>query len=68
MDVHAREPVVPDKTPLGAVRDMSLLAVDVLLGEPEIDHVYRLVSRLETDNAISQLDVSVQNPTRVHKL
>ena len=68
MDVHAREPVVPDKTPLGAVRDMSLLAVDVLLREPEIDHVYRLVSRLETDNAISQLDVPVQNPTRVHKL
>ena len=68
MDVHAREPVVPDKTPLGAVRDVSLLAVNVLLGEPEIDHVYRLVSRLETDNAISQLDVPVQNPTRVHKL
>jgi hypothetical protein len=26
------------------------------------------VSRLETDNAISQLDIPVQNPTRVHKL
>ena len=59
MDVHAREPIVPDKTPLGAVRDVPLLVVDVSLRKPEIDHVYRLVSRLEANDAVSELHVPV---------
>jgi hypothetical protein len=44
MDVHAGEPVVPDKTPLLAVSNVFLLAVNILLCKSKVDHVYRLVS------------------------
>jgi hypothetical protein len=57
VDVHAREPIVPDETSLCAVCDVSLLVVEISLRKPEIDHVYRLMSRLEANDAIPQLHV-----------
>jgi hypothetical protein len=68
MDVHAGEPVVPNKTPLCAVRNVSLLAVNVSLCKAKVDHVYRFLSWLEANDEISQLDVPVQYAARVHKL
>lgn len=68
MDIHAREPIVPDETSFGAVCDVPLLAVEVSLRKPEIDHVYRLVSWLEANNAIAELHVPVQHTSRVHEL
>lgn len=68
MDVHAREPIVPDKTSLSAVRDVPLLVVKVPLRKAKIDHVYHLVSRLKADDAISELYIPVQYALRVHKL
>jgi hypothetical protein len=57
MDVHAGEPVVPDKTSLLSVRDVSLLVVDVSLCKAKVDHVYHVLSWLEANDEISQLDV-----------
>lgn len=68
MDVHAREPIVSDKTVLSAVRDVPLLVVEVPLRKAKIDHVYHLVSRLKADDAISELYIPVQDALRVHKL
>ena len=68
MDVHAREPIVPDKTALSAVRDVPLLVVEVPLRKAKIDHVYHLVSRLKADDAISELYIPVQDAPRVNKL
>ena len=68
MDVHAREPIVPDKTALSAVRDVPRLVVEVPLRKAKIDHVYHLVSRLKADDAISELYIPVQYAPRVHKL
>ena len=47
---------------------MPLLAVEVSLRKPEIDHVYRLVSWFEANNAIAELHVPVQHTSRVHEL
>jgi hypothetical protein len=68
VDVHAREIIVPNETALSAVRDMLLPVVEVPLRKAKINHVYRLVVWLATDNAVSKLDVSMQNATGVHKL
>lgn len=59
VDVHAREPIVPDEASFGAVCDVPLLAVEVSLRKPEIDHVYRLVSWLEANDTIAELHVTV---------
>ena len=68
MDVYAREIIVPNETALSAVRDVLLLVVEVSLRKAKINHVYRLVFWLATDNTVSKLDVSVQDATGVHKL
>jgi len=68
MNVHAREIIVPNETPLGAVCDVLLPVVKVPLRKAKINHVYRLVFWLATDNAVSELDISVQHATRVHTL
>jgi hypothetical protein len=68
MNVHAREIIVPNETPLSAVCDVLLLVVEVPLRKAKINHVYRLVFGFATDNAVPKLDVSVQHATRVHKL
>lgn len=68
MNVHAREIIVPHETPLSAVCDVLLPAVEVPLRKAKINHVYRLVFWLATDNAVPELDVSVQHATRVHQL
>jgi hypothetical protein len=68
MDVHAREPIVPDKAPLGAVRDVPLLVVEVSLRKAKIDHVYHLLSCLEAHDTIPELYIPVQHASRVHKL
>lgn len=68
VDVHAREPIVPDETSFGAVCDVPLLAVEVSLREAEIDHVYRLVFWLEANDEIAKLHVPVQHASRVHEL
>lgn len=68
VNVHAREIVVPNETALSAVCDVLLSVVKVSLRKAKINHVYRLVFWLATDNAVSKLDISMQHATRVHKL
>jgi hypothetical protein len=68
MDVHAREPIVSDKTPLGAVRDVPLLVVEVSLRKSKIDHVYHILSWLKANDTIPELYIPVQHASRVHKL
>ena len=59
MDVHAREPIIPDETALSAIRYVFLLVVEVSLRKAKIYHVYRLLSRLKTNNTISELYIPV---------
>ena len=59
MDVHAREPVIPDKTALSTVCYVSLLVVEVSLRKAKIYHVYRLLSWLKTNDTIPELYIPV---------
>jgi hypothetical protein len=59
MDVHAREPIIPDKTALSAVRYVPLHVVEVSLRKSKIDHVYRLLSWLKTNDTIPELYIPV---------
>jgi hypothetical protein len=59
MDVHAREPIIPDETALSAVRYVSLLVIEVSLRKAKIYHVYRVLSWLKTNDAIPELYIPV---------
>lgn len=59
MDVHAREPIIPDETALSAVRYVSMPVIEVSLRKAKIDHVYRLLSWLETNDTIPELYIPV---------
>ena len=59
MDVHAREPIIPDEIALSAVRYVSLLVVEVSLRKAKINHVYRLLFWHKTNNTIPELYIPV---------
>jgi len=59
MDVHARKPIIPDKTALGAIRYVPLLVVEVSLRKAKVDHVYPLLFWLEADDTIPELYIPV---------
>ena len=64
------KPVVPNKVSLQfAVRYVPIrFRIDVLLREPEIDHVDSLFVWRQSDGTVPQLDVAMENPTPVHVL
>src|SRR5712671_8239119 len=68
MDVHTREPIISNKTPLAPICDVLLPVVKVSLCKSKIYHVYRLASWLEPNDAIAELHVPVQHASRVHEL
>lgn len=67
--VDGAKPVVPDKISLQfAVWYMPIrLRVDVLFRESKIDHVDSLFVWRQTNDAVPQLDIAMEDPTRVHE-
>jgi hypothetical protein len=69
MHVDAREPVVANEISLCDVLNMfPRLWIQVCFGEPEIDHVYYMFVRWEANDAVTELNIAMQYPSRVHKL
>ena len=69
MHAHRREPVVTDEVSrfiaIGNVLSRPL--IDVEFGEAEVDHVDSFMVRLEAEDAVAELDVSVENASAVHE-
>ena len=70
MYVYRGEVIVPDEVSrCFAVRNVTpRMWVDILFGKSEIDHVDGLLLWRDTDDTVSQLDVSMQDPLVVHIL
>ena len=66
---HRREPVVTDEVSrfiaIGNVLSRPL--IDVEFGEAEVDHVDSFMVRLEAEDTVAELDVSVENASAVHE-
>ena len=67
---NGREPKIPDKVAFSfAVRNVPpCVVINVRFRKTKINHIDRLLIGWKTDNAVSQLDVSVKNPAHVHEL
>ena len=46
---------------------LSRPLIDVEFGEAEVDHVDSFMVRLEAEDAVAELDVSVENASAVHE-
>ncbi len=67
---YRREPVVANEVSFSsAVWDVLARAlVYVYLGKAEVDHIYQLLVRWQTNHAVAQLYVAVQYSSVVHGL
>ena len=69
MHADRTKPVVPNKIPLHfTVWYMPIrLRVDVLFRESKVDHVDSLFVWRYSDDAVSQLDIAMEDPPAVHE-
>ena len=70
MDVYRREPIIPNKISFGFTIWYMFVSprVDISLGEAKVYHIDGLLCFVQPQGAISQLYITMQDPSRMHKL
>lgn len=67
MDIHGRKPIVSNEVTFGFAVWYMLSVRDVSFRETKINHIYDMGIFSETSHTIAELDVTMKEPSIMHK-